>query len=195
MKAEELLTWASQQAGTYIAPLGNRWLHVQSVVAKAREVSQLFNDEDRCYLIAAAYLHDIAYAPALQLTNFHPIDGAYYLRDQGQGRLASLVAYHSEAQFEAELRGLLEMQQQFKREESSVADALTYCDMMTNGKGERVSFSERLADIYSRYDENTIVSKAVHQAEPFLKLKVERIENALQQYKDSLPRHRLLADE
>src|SRR5690348_16973986 len=129
MNTKELPIWAQQQAEKLVAPLGNRWLHVQSVVAKAREIGDIFNDEDRCYLIAAAYLHDIAYAPALQRTGFHPIDGALYLRTQGQERLTSLVAYHSEASFEAKLRGLTEELHQFTREYSPVADALTYCDI------------------------------------------------------------------
>ncbi len=58
------------------------------------------------FLIAAAYLHDIGYAPSLKKTGFHPLDGAnYVLQALGNRLLASLVAYHSEAQFEAELRG------------------------------------------------------------------------------------------
>ncbi|GCE04244.1 HD domain-containing protein [Dictyobacter aurantiacus] len=179
MDIKELLIWASQQAEIYVSPLGNRWLHVQSVVEKAREIGSVFNEEDRCYLIAAAYLHDIAYAPDLQRTGFHPIDGAYYLRQQEQERLASLVAYHSEARFEAELRGLSQELHQFEPEHSPVADALIYCDMMTNSKGDRVSFSERLADIYRRYDKNHIVSKAIHQAEPFLAEAVRRTEQRL----------------
>ena len=57
-------------------------------------------------LIAAAYLHDIGYAPELEDTGFHPLDGARWLRAQGQERLACLVAHHSGAWFEAEARGL-----------------------------------------------------------------------------------------
>ncbi len=31
-------------------------------------------------LVAAAYLHDIGYAPELAITGFHPLDGARHLR-------------------------------------------------------------------------------------------------------------------
>ena len=48
------------------------------MVERARQVSEAFNEDDRCCLIAAAYLHDIGYAPALQQTGFHPIDGAMF---------------------------------------------------------------------------------------------------------------------
>jgi HD superfamily phosphodiesterase len=57
-------------------------------------------------LIAAAYLHDIGYAPTLARTGFHPLDGAVHLRELGEERLAGLVAHHSGAETEARLRGL-----------------------------------------------------------------------------------------
>lgn len=62
---------------------------------------------------------------------------------------------------------------------SLVADVLTYHNMMTNGKRERVSSSEHLADIYSRYDDSHIVSKAIHQDEQFLVETVQRTEQRL----------------
>jgi HD superfamily phosphodiesterase len=71
-------------------------------------VSAALAPEDRPYLIAAAWLHDIGYAPPLNRLGFHPVDGARYVREQGQERLASLVAYHSGARLEAEERGLVE---------------------------------------------------------------------------------------
>src|SRR5947209_6537850 len=101
-----IVTWAKKEATSLLSPLGKRWLHTQGVVAQAQQVGIAFDQENRSLLIAAAYLHDIGYAPALHRTGFHPLDGAYYLLSHGQKRLASLVAYHSEAQFEAQLRGL-----------------------------------------------------------------------------------------
>ena len=35
-------------------------------------------------MTAAAWLHDIGYAPAVDDTGFHPLDGARYLRDVEQ---------------------------------------------------------------------------------------------------------------
>jgi HD superfamily phosphodiesterase len=80
---ESLVHWSAECATSLLSPLGNRWLHVQGVVERARQVGEAFNDDDRCCLIAAAYLHDIGYAPALQQTGFHPTDGARYLRALG----------------------------------------------------------------------------------------------------------------
>src|SRR5438270_4113840 len=96
---------AAQRAASLLAPLGNRWLHVQGVAEKAFRVGQVLKEEDRLYLLAAAYLHDIGYAPSLKKTGFHPLDGANYVLEAfSNERLASLVAHHSEAHFEAQLR-------------------------------------------------------------------------------------------
>jgi len=176
--------WAAQTSRELLSPLGNRWLHVQGVVERAREIKYLFDEKDYLTLIAATYLHDIGYAPSLQKTGFHPIDGAYYLQEQNQERLASLVAHHSEAQFEAQLRGLTSELALFPREHTIIADALTYCDMTTSSTGQRVSLQQRLDDIFHRYNETHIVSQAIHQAQPSLSEAVQRVGEAL--YKTDL---------
>ena len=176
---ENLAKWAEEQAATLLSPLGNRWLHVQGVAEKARDVSKTFNESDSTYLIAAAYLHDIGYAPSLKKTGFHPLDGACYLQSCGQNRLASLVAHHSEAQFEAHLRGLLTELNIFPRQCSPLSDALTYCDITTSPIGQAITFQERIADIFARYGDADIVSQAIHQAVPSLSLAVERTQRKL----------------
>ena len=176
---DDILQWSKQQAETLLPPLGNRWLHVQGVVRHAYQIAEIFSPEDQIYLIASAYLHDIAYAPSLYQTDFHPIDGAIYLRSCNQERLASLVAYHSGAQFEAHLRGLTEQLAAFRWEDSLVADALAYCDLTTNPLGQRISFEERLADVTCRYGQEHLVSQAIHQASPFLAEIVQRVQDEL----------------
>ena len=59
-------------------------------------------------LEAAAWLHDIGYAPGLAVTGFHPLDGARYLRDaqHADAMLCRLAAHHSCAIIEAGERGL-----------------------------------------------------------------------------------------
>ena len=113
------------------------------------------------------------------MTGFHPIDGAYYLLSHNQTRLASLVAYHSEAQFEAQLRGLATQLNNIPCEHSVLADALTYCDMITGPTGLHISFEERLEDIFLRYGESHIVNRAIHEAIPSLTRAVKRTQNTL----------------
>ncbi len=63
--------------------------------------------EDRDLLVAAAWLHDIGYAPPIGHLRFHPVDGARFLEAQeAPERLCALVAHHSCARYEAEERGL-----------------------------------------------------------------------------------------
>lgn len=84
-------------------PLPRRWRHVRSVARRARWVAETLSLSDD--LIIAAWLHDIGYAPDLVETGFHPLDGARFLRRLGfDGQVVNLVAYHSCAQIEADVR-------------------------------------------------------------------------------------------
>jgi hypothetical protein len=174
-----IVDWAAEQATSLLAPLGDRWLHVKGVVETARCVGEMFGEEDRSYLIAAAYTHDIGYAPSLMKSGFHPLDGARYLRSLDYERLACLVAHHSEARFEAQLRGLALELNDFPRERSATADALTYCDLTVDSVGKPVSLQERAHDIYSRYGEADIVSQAFRQAMPYFSLAIARTKRRL----------------
>lgn len=174
-----LVHWTADTATSLLAPLGNRWLHVQGVVERARWVGKAFNEDDRSCLIAAAYMHDIGYAPALEKTGFHSLDGAYYLLSLGYDRLASLVAHHSGARFEASLRGYEAALDEFPRERSAVADALTYCDLTIGPTGEPVTLKERVTDIYSRYGDANVVTQSLHQSMPFVSLAVARTSRRL----------------
>ncbi len=178
----DLIKWAAERTQQLISPLGNRWLHIQGVVERARTISHIFDENDQVCLIAAAYLHDIGYAPELGKTGFHPLDGAYYLLSYHQERLASLVAYHSEAQCEANQRGLAKELEKIPREYSVLADALTYCDMTTSPTGIQITFEERIDDILSRYDETHLVAKAIREAVPSLALAVKRTQEALDRH-------------
>jgi HD domain len=170
----ELPSWAEQQAADLLAGLGDRWSHVQAVAAQAHRVSAAVPPEDHPYLIAAAWLHDVGYAPSLNRLGFHPVDGARYVRQQGQERLASLVAYHSGARFEAEERGLVDALAEFEPEDGPLLDALTYADMTTGPAGQRVELEERIAEILERYPPDEPVHRAVRRSHPALQEAVDR---------------------
>ncbi len=174
-----LIDWAAACSSDLLSMLGDRWLHVQGVVDRARWVAEILDEERRPYLIAAAYMHDIGYAPSLKRTGFHPLDGAYYICSFGYEHLASLVAHHSESRFEARLRGLESELNLFPHECSPVSDALTYCDMTTSFLGKQVSFEERLEDIFRRYGEKDVVAQALHLSIPSLSLAVSRTSQKL----------------
>jgi predicted hydrolase (HD superfamily) len=144
--------------------LPRRWRHVRSVARRARWVTkQLALSDD---LVAAAWLHDIGYAPDLVETGFHPLDGARYLRRAGlDGQVVSLVAYHSCAQIEADVRGLAkELASEFTPADSSLTEALLYCDMTTGPDGDYVRSAERLVEIRGRYGPDHEVTRFVERA-------------------------------
>ena len=91
----------------------------------------------------AAILHDVGYSPSIALTGFHALDGARYLRSVGYDeRVTNLVAHHSCAPVEAELRGLSGVLADFDREDGLAADCLIFCDMTTRPDGGLVDIEE-----------------------------------------------------
>jgi HD domain len=176
-----LTGWAAGYAAALLAPLGDRWAHVQGVVRQARRVAAILPPQERAVLMAAAYLHDLGYAPSLAETGLHALDGARHLRGLGQERLAGLVAYHSGARGEAELRGLTGELAEFTDEASATSMALTYCDMTTGSAGELVSFAERLADVERRYGPEHLVTRALRHARPEVERCIEFVEGRLRE--------------
>lgn len=132
-------------------------------------------------LVAAAWLHDIGYAPELVITGFHPLDGARYLRRAGIGaQVVSLVAYHSCAQIEAEVRGFgAELASEFSPADRLPTDALLYCDMTTGPDGDYVRPADRLAEIRRRYGPGHEVTRFIESAAPEILKAAGRIEDML----------------
>jgi HD domain len=180
MGQSELEVWAERQASALLAGCGDRWRHVRAVAGKASRVGRLLLGEpDRAMLVAAAYLHDVGYAPSLTRSGFHALDGAEYLRGHGQERLASLVAHHSGARFEAEERGLAGRLAAFQAEDGPVTDALDFADMTTGPSGDPVTLDDRIEEILRRYPADDPVHRAVIRARPVLRSAVERTRGRL----------------
>lgn len=120
---------------------------------------------------AAAWLHDIGYAPPIARVGFHPLDGARYLRDvvHAEYVLCCLVAHHSGASAEAEERGLLaELEAEFELPPDDLLEALVYCDMTTDPDGRRTTVEARLAEVGERYEPNHVVMRAIAKSSPRL---------------------------
>jgi hypothetical protein len=162
-----------------LAPLGDCWAHSRAVGERARSIGRAFAPQDCAHLIAAAYLHDVGYAPQLRQTGFHAVDGARHLRSLGHERLARLVAHHSEARFEARLRGLDRELEEFPREPSMVADALTWCDMTVGSAGEAMTLHERTLDIAVRYGDDHAATRSLPWSMSHLSLALSRTDRRL----------------
>jgi hypothetical protein len=177
--------WALRYAEELLAPLGDRWAHVRGVARRAARVSVILPAGEREVLIAAAYLHDLGYAPSLVETGLHPLDGARHLRALGHERLAGLVAYHSGSRREAELRGLMTELAEFEDEASDTAMALTYCDITTSATGAIVTFPERLADVERRYGVDHVVSQSLRRARLEIERCIQIVEASLREVESS----------
>ncbi|WP_405190426.1 HD domain-containing protein [Streptomyces anulatus] len=180
---DSIVEWAIQVAETELrASLPRRWAHIQGVAGRATEIRFALG-KDSSLLISAATLHDVGYAPRLATTGFHPLDGARFLRDEYRAdeRLVRLVANHSFALLEAEERGLREdLATEFPLlEEPLLVDALVYCDMTTTPDGDRTTAQDRVAEIVSRYGDDSVVGRFIRRAAPEIFASVERVEAAL----------------
>jgi HD superfamily phosphodiesterase len=164
------------------ATLPRRWRHVRAVAGRAASIASA-PEVDGEHLTAAAWLHDIGYAPRLVETGFHPLDGARHLRRLGivPERVVRLVAHHSAALIEAEERGLAgELVHEFAPEQTPTADALWYADMTTGPDGQHFRVDERLAEIRFRYGQGHVVTRFIDRAERQIVAAVERTEARLE---------------
>jgi hypothetical protein len=134
-------------------------------------------------MVAAAYLHDVGYAPELATTGFHPLDGARHLRQGGSERLACLVAYHGGAAEEAQLRGLADELAEFTAEDSLVAAVLDYCDLTIGPDGHTMTADQRRSDVEARYGQDHMVSVALRQAWPRLEKRLAEVTDCLEKTK------------
>ncbi|HEX6686067.1 MAG TPA: HD domain-containing protein [Candidatus Limnocylindrales bacterium] len=174
--------WARNLArGMLEVSLPDRWAHTQGVARAAESIADVLL-EDGETLVCAAWLHDIGYSIECDRVGFHPLDGARWLRDmyEADQRLCRLVANHTCARIEAENRGLADaLLWEFPPVNGLVADALTYCDMTTSPKGERVEVRERLEEILSRYGEGSIVAESIKRARPEIEQSAKHVETAI----------------
>jgi putative nucleotidyltransferase with HDIG domain len=174
----DLLSWARNLAQELLAePLPRRWAHSQGVGHLAESLADVLGD-DAELLAAAAWLHDIGYAPELVKTGMHQLDGARYLRDVAGAdpRLCSLVAHHSCACIEARNRGMdAPLETEFAPVGGLLEDALTYCDMTTMPDGQTADVTVRLSEILERYEDGSVVFETMTEASPSIVEAVSRV--------------------
>jgi putative nucleotidyltransferase with HDIG domain len=166
---------ASTLVEALIAPLGDRWRHTCMVARRAAGLAGHLPKADRDLTVAAAWLHDVGYAPTLRDTGMHAIDGARFLRALGlEERLCALVALHSGAVYEADERGFAAALSSFAEEHSPVADALAAADFITGPCGQPMTVDERIAEILVRYEPGDPVYRAVTRSQGSLRQQVRR---------------------
>lgn len=157
--------------------LPRRWWHVQGVARRAAQIMECL-PVDGEPVIAAAWLHDIGYAPCLRDTGFHPLDGARHLRRAGwSDDVCRLVANHTAARIEAAACGLAaDLATEFPDAAILERDALWVADATTGPDGQPMTVDERIAEVASRYGTGHRVTSAMRQSRDELRAAVRRIE-------------------
>lgn len=173
--ALDTLQGAAELAESLLPPLGNRWLHTQAVAARAAEASEALPENERDLLVAAAWLHDIGYAPKLRDTGFRPFDGARHLASLGApDRLVRLVAHHSARCTKQSNAGSRLSWPCTSGKTAPVLEALIFADMTTGPAGQRFDFDRRIDEILVRYEPSSEVHHAISKARPYLGAAIER---------------------
>jgi HD superfamily phosphodiesterase len=160
-------TDARELAAELLSGAGDRWLHVQQVAGTVEDLAGEAGVSGD--VLAAAWLHDIGYAPELVMTGMHAVDGAAFLDRAGAPTgVVSLVAFHTGAEFEADERGLVDALAKFDRPEQDELDLLILADLVSSPTGDRVTVRERLDEILNRYEPQHPVHRAVTRSRPYL---------------------------
>ncbi|WP_442790937.1 HD domain-containing protein [Nocardia sp. NBC_01327] len=171
----DLRSWAADIARVQLAELPRRWRHTQGVARQAERASAVVDDGD--LLVAAAWLHDVGYAPHLAHTGFHPVDGAVFLTELGAPeRLCALVAHHSCACVEGRNRDIAIP---WTDERTSLRDALWWADMTTTPTGTATDVRRRIKEVLRRYGPDHVVTRSVSEASEELIAAGDRTEKLL----------------
>jgi hypothetical protein len=164
------VSWAESLAERLLAEaLPKRWAYSRGVGLRAGELRAVAGPHAEV-LQAAAFLHDIGYAPEVAATGFHPLDGARYLRDRTDATplLCTLVANHTCAIIEAGERGLAEeLAAEFPigpEPEPTLVAAITHCDLSVGPTGVATTAEARLAEILNRYPPGDLVHRSIDRA-------------------------------
>lgn len=161
----------------------DRWLHTQGVADRAAELAGTVRKSRRPTLIAAAWLHDIGYAPDLRSTGFPPVDGALYLQDhRWDDDITTLIAHHTGAALVPVKRSVRAVLSDFGFHDSDLADALTYANLTVSPRGKRMKVADRLADADKRHGAKTTKAQRAER-DAYLLAVVARVEERLAELK------------
>jgi HD domain len=154
----------------------DRLAHSKAAARRAEFLTLTVEPECAALLVAAAWLHDIGYAPRLRDTGFHPIDGARHLQTIGwPPAICNLVAHHSGARFVASILHLDRQLEAYPFSQDAVSDALTVADQTIGPKGQAMTLDERMSDMLKRHGPDSPNALAHPQREPYIRAAAMRV--------------------
>jgi hypothetical protein len=171
----------------------DRLAHSKAAARRAEFLTLAVEPECAALLVAAAWLHDIGYAPGLRDTGFHPIDGARHLQTIGwPPAICNLVAHHSGARFVARVLQLDRQLEAYPFSKDAVSDALTVADQTTGPHGEAMTIEERMRDMLRRHGADSPNALAHPLREPYVRAAASRVAERLEHTGIDRARHRIL---
>jgi hypothetical protein len=148
------------------------------VAARARGQAPVLG-ADADLLEAAAWLHDIGYAPGLapRACTHSTAPGTCVTPSTPTPCCCRLVAHHSCAIIEAGERGLADvLDLEFEPAPYALPSVLTFCEK-TGPDGKLVPAEKRLAEIHHRYGTGHLVSRSIQRATPMILSAVEDVQD------------------
>ena len=177
---EQLIPEARDLVARILEEDPRRLQHCAGVAARALALVTTVPPSAADTLVAAAWMHDIGYAPQLRNTGFHPLDGAEYLRREGwPAPVCDLVAHHSGSRFVARIRGLDDRLSEFEFVEDASSDALTVADNTTAPDGRVMMLDERLRDKLKRHGPDTPNARANPERDDYIRAAARRVADRL----------------
>lgn len=172
---------AAQLADRLLRDGGTRLAHSARVARQVARVACLLDEPWRSVIAKAAWLHDIGYSELVVRTGFHPLDGARWLLHRGwPPEVCRLVAWHTEAVFEAAIHGLdRDLAVEFDQPPPLVAAVLSWADMTSSPTGDLCAIEDRIDDILDRYPAGSAVHAATAAARPALRAAAAEVEALL----------------
>jgi hypothetical protein len=169
LQTPQVVDAAADLAHYILQDAPERFEHSRSVAERAMFLTLAVENDQAPLLVAAAWLHDIGYAPELKTTGFHPLDGAQHLRATGWPELVcGLVAHHSGSRFVAHVRGLDDPLAEFQYRENPLSDALTAADQTIGPHGRPMTVYERIDDMLARHGDDSPNARAHPERGPYL---------------------------
>jgi HD domain len=181
LQTPQMVAAAADLAQHILGSDSNRWAHSQGVARRAQFLTLAVEPHCVPLLVAAAWVHDIGYAPGLRESGFHPLDGARHLRAVGWApAVCNLVAHHSGARFVAGVLKLDRELEVYPFAQDAVSDALTVADQTTGPHGEAMTTEERMSDMLRRHGPDSANAMAHPMREPYLRAAAARVSERLQ---------------
>ena len=171
----------------------DRLAHSQAVARRAESLVLAVDQESAPLLVAAAWLHDIGYAPGLRDTGFHPIDGARHLQSIGwPPAICNQVANHSGARFVATVLQLDQQLDAYPFSQDALSDALTAADQTTGPHGEAMTVEDRMSDMLRRHGPDSPNALAHPLRERYIRAAATRVAESLESRGVDRTHHRII---